>query len=442
MDTTESITQIRETGVVGAGGAGFPAYVKVSSKAELVIVNAAECEPLLHKDKQLLDCKSEPFFKGLAIVMKAVGAKQGIIGIKKKHSALIAQLATQLPSDVEISPVADFYPAGDEITLIREVTGKIIAPGQLPISQNIIVMNVESLYNIGMQQPVTEKFLNIAGAVTNLHTVKAPLGTPLNDILDYARPTLSSYAVIEGGPMMGNLITDLADKVVTKTTAALLVLPVDHVLVKKYEDMAHPERVNKIGKSACDQCSMCTELCPRYLLGHPIQPHKAMRSLVFHRADSDESPIEAHTLYCCQCNLCSFVSCPEGLYPSQVCSNKRQEAIAQKASFEGSLSNPPHPLAEFRKIPSSKLKNMLDLNQFTDTGKLADHTFTPATLTLLLQQHIGAPATPLVEVGEKVTISQKIASTGDSLGSEIHSPANGTVSTITSFHIQIRVDYT
>ena len=77
-----------------------------------------------------------------------------------------------------------------------------------------------------------------------------------------------------------------------------------------------------------------------------------MRSLVFHLEDDLESQVEPHTLYCCQCNLCSFVSCPEGLYPSQVCINKRKQVIALKRSYDGELSNTPHPLAEYRKIPS------------------------------------------------------------------------------------------
>lgn len=435
----DSVNLIKEMGVVGAGGAGFPTHIKVRSKANIVLVNAAECEPLLHKDKQLLIHKSQPFFRGLTMVMAAVGADKGLIGIKAKHGTIIEQLRTELPAGVEICPVDDFYPAGDEITLIRETTGKIIAPGALPISQGIIVMNVESLYNIGMEKPVISKFVNIAGCVERLHTLNVPLGISFRELLAYARPTISQYVVIEGGPMMGSIVTDL-DKAVTKTTAALIVMPVDHILVKKYTDMASPETVNIIGKSACDQCSFCTELCPRYLLGHPIQPHKAMRSLVFHRSGASEQWLEPHTLYCCQCNLCSFVSCPEGLYPSQVCINKRKEAIAAKCTYEGDVAQGPHPLAEYRKIPSKKLKIMLDLKQFTDSGELVSHHFKPETLKVLLRQHIGSPASPVVQLHEKVMKEQKIGTVNDALGSEIHSPANGTVIDITSNHIEIRVE--
>ena len=145
MNDIDDINRIKEMGVVGAGGAGFPSHIKLGSKADLVLVNAAECEPLLHKDKELLGKKTEPFFKGLKTVMAAVEAKKGIIGIKEKHRTLIEHLKTELPEDIEICPVADFYPAGDEITLIRETTRKIILPGSLPISEGIVVLNVESL---------------------------------------------------------------------------------------------------------------------------------------------------------------------------------------------------------------------------------------------------------------------------------------------------------
>lgn len=422
---------------MGAGGAGFPTHVKVGSAARIVLVNAAECEPLLHKDKQLLHHRTDAFFAGLEAVMEAVRAEKGILGIKNKHHGLIRMLETSLPPKVEICPVDDFYPAGDEITLIRETTGVIVPPGALPISQGIVVSNVESLVNIGKPGPVITKFINLAGEVENRHTLEVPIGISFAELLAYARPTIRDYAVIEGGPMMGNLVTDM-DSVVTKTTAALIVFPKDHILIRKYTDMASEERVNRIGKAACDQCTFCTELCPRYLLGHPIQPHKAMRSLVFHRADGRPAEPEAHALYCCQCNLCSFVSCPEALYPSQVCINNRRRAIAEKVEYKGPMPGHGHPLAQYRKTSSKRLKTMLDLNRFPDTGELADHCFTPDTLAVPLQQHIGAPATPVAAQGDTVEKGQKIATMGEALGSEIHAPAHGTVINVSDACIRIR----
>ena len=429
MPTMNTVQRIKEMGVVGAGGAGFPTYVKAQSTAETVVVNAAECEPLLHKDKQILLQYPELFVQGLQTMMVAVGARRGIVGIKRKHAALIAHLAGRLPEGVEICALDDFYPAGDELTLIRETTGLIIAPGALPISRGIVVSNVESLYNIGADRPVTTKFLNVGGAVEHRHTLEVPLGISFAEIIAYARPTLREYTVIEGGPMMGRIVDDLTQPV-TKTTAGLLVFPSDHVLIDKYRIKASEERVNRIGKAACDQCTICTELCPRYLLGHPVQPHKAMRSLVFHNAAAGKKDIQAHTLYCCQCNLCTFVSCPEGLYPSQVCINHRAAAIAENVHYTGELSAQGHPLAGYRKTPSKRLKRMLRLDMFVDSGELNAHRFTPPSLRLLLRQHIGAAATPLVAVGEMVEQGQKIATVGEALGCEIHAPLNGLISVV------------
>ncbi len=433
------VRQVQEKGVVGAGGAGFPSHIKLREKAEIVLVNAAECEPLLHKDKQILQHFWQPFFNGLLYAVEAVDAKKGIIGIKRKHKKLIEKLRSRLPEKVELRPIDDFYPAGDEITLIREATGKIVAPGQLPLSQGIVVMNVETLYNIGSDGPVTHTFVNLGGAVENRHTLRVPLGLPYKELLAYARPTVRDYAVIDGGPMMGKMLEEISDQVVTKTSSALLVFPRDHHLIHRHRNAASLPTVNEIGKSACDQCGFCTELCPRYLLGHPIQPHKAMRSLLFQNASETNPVPEAHTLYCCQCNLCSMVSCPEGLYPSQVCIDNRQRSIAQKVQYDGPLDTPPHPLAAYRKTPSKKLKQMLDISSYPDEGPLVENEFTTETLRIKLRQHIGAPASPLVAIGDTVQCGQKIASVGENLGSEIHAPAAGTITEIGDDKIVIKI---
>jgi Na+-translocating ferredoxin:NAD+ oxidoreductase RnfC subunit len=212
-----STNEIKEKGVVGAGGAGFPTYVKFSSEAEILIVNAAECEPLLHKDMEILLRRTDDFLRGLSIAAKLTSAQKVIIGIKKKHDDVISHLETRLPGSVEISPVKDFYPAGDEITLIYETTGRVVAPGKLPITQNVIVSNVETLYNLAKDGPVTTKFLNIVGEVQNPVTVEVPIGTPIGEVLEIARPMLERFQLVVGGPMMGRIAENLEEPV-TKTT--------------------------------------------------------------------------------------------------------------------------------------------------------------------------------------------------------------------------------
>ncbi len=433
----ETVSQIKEQGIVGAGGAGFPTYIKLARQAEIVIVNAAECEPLLHKDKEILKEKTTFFLNGLRILMSTVRAQKGIIGIKEKHHSLIEYLLPKLDDRIELIPLRDFYPAGDEITLIHETTGRVIQAGNLPITEGIIVNNVESIFNIGADRPVTTKFLNVAGHVNRLNTFEVPLGISYREVIEYAEPTIKNYTVIVGGPMMGKITTNL-DEVVTKTTAGLIILPQDHILVKKYRVMASAKKVNQIGKSACDQCTLCTELCPRYLLGHPIQPHRAMRSLMFSIASDQVKTTEPHTLYCCECNLCSLVSCPEGLYPSTVCINHKRKTSAKGVKYSDPIASKPHALADYRKTPSKRLKNMLDLAKYKDEGPLAEFKYQPSQLKLPLRQHIGVPATPLVEVNMPVKRNQKVATVGDQLGSEIHSPIDGQVIEITDSYITIQ----
>lgn len=432
----ESVVQkVKDAGVVGAGGAGFPTYVKLSTPAEIVLVNAAECEPLLHKDKELLSKRSEQFFKGLQLLMEQVGAERGIIGIKDKHRELIDTLQQQLIDKVDIVPVQDFYPAGDEITLIYETTGRVVEAGSLPGSQGVAVNNVETICNLGTDQPVTSKFLNFAGEVENPVTVEVPIGVSFQELIDFAKPTIADYAVIEGGPMMGKLVTDFSQPV-TKTTAALIVLPKEHILVSKFKTLSSQKQVDRIGKAACDQCLLCTELCPRFLLGHPIQPHLAMRSLLF--TGSRKTP-ELHTHYCCECNLCSFISCPEGLSPSMVCIDNKRRARQLQLSYEGRLDSGVHPMRAYRKTPSKKLKIMLDLKRYRDVGPLVDFTHQPKMLKVALQQHIGQPATSIVNVGDLLERGQKIATVGEGLGCELHAPGNGVVKEVTDQYIVMSV---
>ena len=432
------VNQVREKGIVGAGGAGFPTHVKLSSVAQLVIVNAAECEPLLHKDKEILENRTEVFLKGLSLTMEAVSADRAIIGIKEKHLELIDFLKTRIDDAIELFPLRDFYPAGDELTLIYETTGRVVEPGKLPISQGIIVNNVESIFNIGNEAPVTEKYLNVAGHVDRTNTLTVPIGISFKEVIDYARPTIDNYKVLVGGPMMGRIASDLSEPV-TKTTAALIVLPEDHQLVTKYTTIDSKRTVDRIGKSACDQCTLCTELCPRYLLGHPIQPHKAMRALVFSDPTQQNILAETHTLYCCECNLCSFIACPEGLFPSTVCVNAKRLLTEEKISYQGDPASGPHPLADYRRTPSKKLKQMLDLNQFKDEGPLSDFAYRPAHLKVMLRQHIGVPAEPVVKTGDQVKKNQKLATAGSNLGSEIHCPADGRITEVTADYITVQV---
>src|ERR1017187_6280652 len=119
-----TIRRVGELGIVGAGGGGFPTAVKLGTRVPLVIANAAECEPLLHKDKELLHHHAEPFLRGMVQTMEMVGAQQGVIGIKGKYLDIIAALEQQLPMGIRIVPLPDAYPSGDEFRSEERRVGK------------------------------------------------------------------------------------------------------------------------------------------------------------------------------------------------------------------------------------------------------------------------------------------------------------------------------
>lgn len=420
--------------MVGAGGAGFPTSVKLKAEVGTFIVNGAECEPLLHKDKELLVHYREAFLRGFRAAVKLTGASRGVIGIKNKYGEVIQSLRRDLAEGEEVFPLSDTYPAGDEFMLVYDVIGKVIPPGGLPLAVGAAVSNVETLVNVGLESPVTHKFLTVAGAVKRPTTFRVPVGTPVREVLQAAGgATEEEFDVLSGGVMMGRRVECL-DEPVTKTSGGFIVLPVDHPLAVRYR-RTDPQ-VRRIGRSACDQCSFCTELCPRYLLGHPIEPHKAMRSLGF---VVDRDPLVAGTLYCCECNLCSMVSCPEDLDPKQVCALAKPGVREKGMKWEGDPSTVrAHPLLSHRRVPTSRLKRKLGLKRFRDEGPLSDHRFSPSRLVLPFRQHVGAPAVPVVKVGQRVSSGSCVAKpAAGKLGAPIHVAMDGVVKEVSETQLVV-----
>jgi Na+-translocating ferredoxin:NAD+ oxidoreductase RnfC subunit len=432
MTHRHTTTRIEELGIVGAGGGGFPTAAKLKTKVSLVIANAAECEPLLHKDKELLHHFAAPFLRGLQVAMELVGAPEGAIGVKEKYHEIIAALEQQAPRGVRVVPLPDVYPAGDEFILVHLVTGRVIPPGGLPKDVDVAVANVETLMNIGLDRPVTHKYLTVAGAVATPVTLRVPVGISIGEVIEAAGgATVSDFGVLLGGVMMAKPAAGL-DVPVTKTTGGIVVLPATHSLIQRHN--APWLHVERIGRSACDQCRFCTEFCPRYLLGHPIQPHRAMQSLGF----STGLDAMVATLYCCECNLCTMYACPEDLDPKTVCVQNKPLARERGLVFKGDpASITPHPLAEFRRVPMRRLIARLGLTEFNNTGPLTEYAFSPSKVQLLLKQHAGAPATPVVNSGDRVKAGDLVAAPEHGkLGARIHASIDG-VATVTGDAVAI-----
>ena len=432
------VEQLRECGVVGAGGAGFPTYVKAQAQVEFVIANGAECEPLIHKDAELMAHFPEPVLAGMLSLMDTVGAKQGKFGIKTKNAAALEALQSHLKTDrIEFVMLGDFYPSGDEYELVYTATGRLIPAAGIPLQVGCVVSNVETLYNVhqaGQGRAVTEKFLSVCGAVKHPQSFWAPVGTPFRDLLAMAGgPTVTEFGVFISGLMMGTLTFDL-DDVVTKTTGGLIVLPRDHYLLTR--KTRSQQEMNHIGKSACDQCSYCTEFCPRYLLGYDVQPHKVMRSLGFTATGADIW--NQWSELCCACGLCTLYACPEDLYPKEACDDGKRDRRAAGLKFVQQKPVAVHPMKEFRRVPLSQLRRRLQVEEYERETPFDPARCQPAVVRIRMRQGAGEAAVPVVREGQKIKKGQVAGRVEDSkLGAHVHASIAGKVRMVTPEYVEI-----
>lgn len=433
---------LKSSGVVGAGGAGFPTYAKLSQKAEHVILNAAECEPLLYVDQQLVEHFSSEILFGLNIARELVGAQKAIIGIKAKHEKLINILNGKITSMgydgfVDISAMADVYPAGDEHVMVYELTGRIVPESGIPLNVGCVVINVETALNIHNAAngiPVTETFVTLSGDIRTPVTLKVPVGTPVLDILSISGlEDFTGYSVIDGGPAMGDVLDDL-NGFVTKKSKGFIVLKSDSRLIRKKN--VSFEQARKIGRSACEQCRMCTDLCPRYLLGHNLQPHKTMRLLAYNVTDVEE---QKSTQLCCQCGLCDLFACPAELYPRIANEHYKAKLLKEGIRYQPVKTDfTPRAVRKYRMLPGKRLLYRLGLYQYDKVAPLSDIKLNPKMVRILTSQHIGKPATPNVGLNEQVSKGQLVGDVaGDSLGAAVHSSIDGTVTAVTKDYIEI-----
>jgi len=430
--------QLRECGVVGAGGAGFPTFVKAQSSVEFVIANGAECEPLIHKDAELMKHFAAGIVQGMHLMMDATGARSGKFGVKTKNADAIEAVQRHLEGGrIELVTLGDFYPSGDEYELVYSATGRLIPPAGIPLQVGCVVNNVETLYNVslaGRGTPVTEKFLSVCGAVKEPKSFWAPVGTPFRDLVAAAGgATVPDFAIFVSGIMMGTLTFDL-DDVVTKTTAGLIVLPRDHYVLTRRTRSQH--EMNQIGKSACDQCSYCTEFCPRYLLGYEVVPHKVMRSLGFTTTGADIWNQWAEL--CCACGLCTLYACPEDLYPKEACDQGKHDRRAAGLKFVQQRPVEVHPMKEYRRVPLSQLRRRLQVEEFERETPFAEVRLRPARVRIKMRQHAGEAAAPSVETGQKVKQGQVVGRVEEGkLGAHVHASVDGRVLQATSEYVEI-----
>ncbi len=430
---------LRDGGVVGAGGAGFPSYAKLNKDADTIILNCAECEPLLKLHRQVLENHADEITFALDEVAKAVQANRVIIAIKPHYKKAIEAVNKFLPKykNMEIGYLPEIYPAGDEVVTIYETTGRVVAPGSIPITVGVIVYNVETILNAARMlrenKPVTYKYITIAGEVKHPVTLKAPLGITYGELIEMAGgATVENPVLIAGGPMTGNVC--YAGDVVTKTSNAVLVMPENQYIVRKRQT---PVGISmKRAMSVCCQCMMCTDLCSRNLLGHPIEPHMFMRAST--SAVTADTQTYLNTFFCSSCGLCELYACGQDLNPRTLIGLTKGQLRANGIAIPKDIKTKDvNPQRQYRTVPMSRLIGRLGLRKY-DVDAPVDETMVKAkSVKIMLSQSIGAPSVACVTKGDKVHMGDVIANAPEKLGVPLHSSVDGVVKEVTDKYIVI-----
>lgn len=443
------VEKIKEAGVVGAGGAGFPTHVKYKSHVEYIIINAAECEPLLKTDQYTMRNHALEIIKAIDIVKKEVSAKHAVIATKAYYKEEILSLKraiAELNSDISIHLLENFYPSGDEFLMVYEVTGRLVPTAGIPLMVGCVVSNVTTMRNIYKavveQKPVISKQLTVTGAVVEPTLLEVPIGTPFKKCIAAAGDTtIENYMFISGGPMMGKRHTkdELSQKVVTKTTSGIIVIENQgHTKKLKHQTL---EETFMTAKTECIGCSLCSELCPRQMIGHDIYPDRVMN---YFGSSAENVVVDNEVLrgalLCYQCGVCEVIACPRGLSPRKVNTYVKEEFTKQKIRFESKkedfyvdplrdvkVATPSNILIKMGLLPYASHK----LNKIKSID--IDEVFIP------LSMHVGVPSIPTVRAGDKVNVGDLIAAIPeDALGANIHASISGSVINISDNNIHIK----
>ena len=299
-DLAGFVKAIRESGLVGLGGASFPTHIKFNPKnideVHTLIVNAAECEPFITSDHRLMLEDAEDLIAGCQLVMKYIGLDEGYIGIEENKPDAIAHL-DQLLADKGITNIKTFtlqarYPKGAERVLIYEITGKTMNAGELPAQHGCILSNVTTIAFVGQYfrtgMPLVSKRMTVDGdAVTTPKNVIAPIGTMINDVIGFCDGYKQEpRKILMGGPMMGRAI--FSDEMpIIKNNNAILAFSKEQSLVKE--------------ETACINCGRCHQACPFKLIPTALAD-------AYERRDA-QALSNLKVMQCMECGSCSYI-CP------------------------------------------------------------------------------------------------------------------------------------
>jgi len=420
---------VKNAGVVGAGGAGFPAHVKLGADVDTLIVNGAECEPLLAKDRAILERRAADVAAGILAIRDELSAKRAVLAVKEK---VAGEVANALPG-IEVHALPDVYPAGDEVILVNLVTDARVPAGGIPPDVGILVSNVETVLNVARairNIPVTTKWVTVAGAVRTPVTYEVPIGTPFSFLLDTVGVWEGRVVVLDGGPAMG-VPVEPDGAVVSLTTGCVLVLPRNHKISILAEMPL--EHVRTIAGTACTQCRDCTEMCPRYLHGHDVQPHLSMRRFFRYGVEGDAEEF-INAAGCTECGLCELYACPMDITPRRV-----QAAV--RANLNGARPRDGlgavHPDAAGRMVPAARFRARAGLGQYEKPAPYAELGRPVPAVRVPLEQPYGERPEPIVKAGDRVEAGQVIAEADEERTVPVHASIAGTVGAVVEGRIEI-----
>ncbi|MCR4798792.1 MAG: electron transport complex subunit RsxC [Lachnospiraceae bacterium] len=318
LSKEEIIEIVKEAGIVGMGGAGFPTHVKLSpkepDKIDFIIANCAECEPYLTSDYRCMIEEPEKLIGGMRVILKLFPQATGVFGVEDNKPDCIKKLSELVKNEerMRVQPLLTKYPQGSERHLIHAVTGRDINSKMLPADAGCIVNNVDTMSSIYRAvyegKPLIERIFTVTGdAVCEPRNFRVCTGTSFQELLDAADGLIApAEKMIAGGPMMGFSLFDLNVPVV-KTSSALTCLTVDEA--SKYET------------TACINCGRCVEACPENLIPSRL-------------ADFAEHGQKAefekwYGLECVECGSCSY-GCPARRHLAQSIKTVKKQILADK----------------------------------------------------------------------------------------------------------------
>lgn len=318
LSREDKINMIREAGIVGMGGAGFPTAVKLSpkepEKIEYVIVNCAECEPYLTSDYRKMLEEPEKLIGGLKVSLSLFENARGILAVEDNKPDCIGKLKwlTKDENKITVKALKTKYPQGSERQLIYATTGRAIHSAMLPADAGCVVNNVDTviaIYNAVIEgKPLMHRIVTVTGdAIVNPQNFKVRIGTNYHELIDEAGGFIEPpVKIVSGGPMMGFGIFDL-DVPTTKTSSALLCMTKD--------------QVSAMEPTACINCGKCVEVCPGRVVPRKLADYAEHYD--------EEAFVKNNGMECCECGCCSYV-CPAKRPLTQVIKSMRKMQLAKK----------------------------------------------------------------------------------------------------------------